>query len=150
MDRIGINNLALRESLRTPLPALNLIHRPDHLSNCKYEQVTNANRQCSNIQQSTLLLAVVKGRKWTILAVHINCLQFPCCVLITSLMFILMCSLFFGWIIPLETRWNSRAAMSEIKCSFHSQGLFHIGGKKRPENADLNPLYELSFIPFPT
>jgi len=96
MDRIGINNLALRESLRTPLPALNLIHRPDHLSNCKYEQVTNANRQCSNIQQSTLLLAVVKGRKWTILAVHINCLQFPCCVLITSLMFILMCSLFFG------------------------------------------------------
>ena len=49
MNSEGINNLALRESLRTPLPALNLIHRPDHLSNCKYEQATNANRECSNI-----------------------------------------------------------------------------------------------------
>ena len=131
MDSEGINNLALRESLRTPLSALNLIPSPDHLSNCKYEQVTNANRECSNMQLPTLLLAVVKGRKWTILDVHINCLQFPCCVLITSLMFILMCSLFFGWIIPLETSRNSRAAKNKIKWSFHSQGLFHIGGKKR-------------------
>jgi len=131
MDREGINKLALRESFRTPLPTRNLIHRLDYLSDCKYEQATNAHRECSNIQHPTLLLAVVKGRKWTILDVHINCLQFACCVLITSLMFILMWRLFSGWIIPLETSRNSMAAMSKVKWSFHSQGLFHIGGKKR-------------------
>lgn len=77
-----------------------------------------------------MLLAAVKGRKWTILDVHINCLQFLYCVLITSLMFIVMCSLFSGCIIPLETSRNSKAAMSEIKWSFQSQGFFYIGKKK--------------------
>jgi hypothetical protein len=150
MDIEWINNLALRESLWTPLPALNLMHGPDHLSNCKYEEVTDANRECSNIQHHTLLLAVVKGRKWTILDVHINCLQFPCCVLITSLTFILMCSLFSGWIIPLETSGNSKAAMSEIKWSFRSQGLFHIGERKKdlemPTWAHFTSFLSLAFV----
>jgi hypothetical protein len=104
---------------------------PRHVLHCQYGQVANDSREKGNSEHNTLLLTTVKGREMDcvgcsnkLLAIRLLRSHHLASVLLNARSLLLLNHSIRG-----KQEWQADGVCN--KWSFHSQGLFHTGEKKK-------------------